>query len=521
MKRKTLTTAVLAGLTGVAGMVSVSNAVNLNPDGLGQVLLYPYYSARGGNDTLISIVNTTDNAKSVKVRFLEALNSREVLDFNLYMSEYDVWVAAITDTDDEGGTLVIPDSSCTVPYFFGAGSFADETARFGSVDFVDFAYTGPNDDNGPQGIERTASGYIEVIEMGTLVDITNGSATAATHVLKTLPGPGGSSVELPRPVDCQQLVTAWTTTGGGAPLPGGVSYWVEDRFVDHEEPSGGLFGAGSIINPEEGTMFSYTADAIDAFSTAVLHFEPGDIRPNLNQGDTISNVFINGFVDTQEWQTSVEAVGATILYDTVMNEYALGGMSNGQSEWVVNFPTKNFYVDPGLPSIATAPVPPFTTVWDGEACEPVDFQFWDREEAPSNPVIQPPIISPPPPNPPGSGPFTLCYEANVLRFANSTDGVPDIDIPEFSEILKEPRFATILMGEFSGGWLRFDFNPGDTPVHFTRPTADNISYLGLPTIGFWVNTYTNGNTGAGVLANYGGTFKHRGSRALAPAVTAP
>ena len=36
MKRKTLTTAVMAGLTGMAGMMSVANAVNVNPDGLGQ-----------------------------------------------------------------------------------------------------------------------------------------------------------------------------------------------------------------------------------------------------------------------------------------------------------------------------------------------------------------------------------------------------------------------------------------------------------------------------------------------------
>jgi len=510
MKRKTLTTAVLAGLTGVAGMVSVSNAVNLNPDGLGQVLLYPYYSARGGNDTLISIVNTTDNAKSVKVRFLEALNSREVLDFNLYMSEFDVWVAAITGNSAGGGSLIIPDSSCTVPYFFGQGTFADETQRFGSVDFVDFAYTGPNDDSGPQGIERTASGYIEVIEMGTLVDITEGSAAAATHVLTTVPGPGGANVDVPRPADCQQLVDAWTIFGG----TGG--YWIQDESIDHEMPSGGLFGGGSIINVGDGTMFSYNADAIDAFSTAVLHTDPGDIFPNLNSGDNVSNVFINGVVDTQTWQEGVEAVSANVLYDTVMNEYVIDPTINSRSEWVVNFPTKRFYVD-GPFAIGTPPVEPFTVAWSGDACEPVTFQFWDREEAPSNPVIQPPIISPPPPTPPGSGPFTLCYETNVVRF-DQTGG----SVPTESEILKEPRFATIPMGNFTSGWLRFEFNTIPANVQVTRPSAAGIQYIGLPTIGFWVNTYSNGQLGGGtVLANYGGTFKHRGSRRLQVAPPTP
>jgi len=44
MKRNNLTTAVIAGLAGVAGVASISNAVDINNDGLGQVLIYPYYT---------------------------------------------------------------------------------------------------------------------------------------------------------------------------------------------------------------------------------------------------------------------------------------------------------------------------------------------------------------------------------------------------------------------------------------------------------------------------------------------
>jgi hypothetical protein len=130
MNRKNLTAAVLAGLAGAAGLAGTAQAVNLNPDGLGQVLIYPYYTANGGNSTLLSVVNTTDSAKAVKVRFLEGFNSREVLDFNLYLSHHDVWVAGIIhdapqsddytpsewDTDT---SLVITDDSCTVPYLYG------------------------------------------------------------------------------------------------------------------------------------------------------------------------------------------------------------------------------------------------------------------------------------------------------------------------------------------------------------------------------------------------------------------
>ena len=118
MKRNTLTTAVIAGLSGVAGIANISNAVNINPDGLGEILVYPYYTVRDGQSTILSVVNTTEQAKAVKVRFLEGRNSVEVLDFNLYLSMYDVWTGTVFDAegDDAGlASLTTEDRSCTVP----------------------------------------------------------------------------------------------------------------------------------------------------------------------------------------------------------------------------------------------------------------------------------------------------------------------------------------------------------------------------------------------------------------------
>ena len=120
MKKNSLTTALLAGLAGAAGLVTTANAVNLNPDGLGQVLIYPFYTVDGGNNTQISVVNTTNRVKAVKVRFLEARNSKEVLDFNLYLSPFDVWTGATVSPPVERfatgpATLITSDNSCTVP----------------------------------------------------------------------------------------------------------------------------------------------------------------------------------------------------------------------------------------------------------------------------------------------------------------------------------------------------------------------------------------------------------------------
>ena len=82
MKKNIISAAVAATLLGA----SAANAVFVNSEGHGQALIYPFYTVEGGHDTYINLVNTTDQTKAVKVRFVEAMNSQEVLDFNLYLS---------------------------------------------------------------------------------------------------------------------------------------------------------------------------------------------------------------------------------------------------------------------------------------------------------------------------------------------------------------------------------------------------------------------------------------------------
>jgi hypothetical protein len=145
-KQKSLYAA-LAGVSAL-GLAGAAQAVSVNPDGLGQVLIYPYYTVRdkiavaptGLNApyaSLLSVVNSTSSAKAVKVRFLEGKNSREVLDFNLYLSKKDVWVAAIIATTSGAG-IYTPDKSCTTPVV--SASSASPTA------FVNYAYVGSSAD---------------------------------------------------------------------------------------------------------------------------------------------------------------------------------------------------------------------------------------------------------------------------------------------------------------------------------------------------------------------------------------
>ena len=575
MKRNTLTTAVLAGLTGMAGMVSVSNAtgVHVNPEGTGQVLIYPFYTARGGNDTLISIVNTTKRGKAVKVRFREALNSREVLDFHLYMSPFDVWTAAVTANDDGGATLFTSDTSCTVPAIPADG-----------VDFLTFDFSqapvagqfAGTQDGAGTGIERTASGYVEVIEMASMTEPTlptGGTAAANAAALAALAFPGwveyASKHVAGVPRNCQALVNAWTENLPSSAVAGG-------RFVDDasdaargpfEAASGGLFGAANIINVEEGTMFSFNAVALENFWTSAhdiseSHSTPGLDEPNLALGDnTTSHVLHNGVMVAQTWGESIQAVSAALTQAKITNEYVTEAALGAQTEWVVTFPTKSYHTDPfqstrggaatagaaigGTPSDrATQFVAPFTAGWNtaraavtgvqaarafSPACEGFQLNFWDREEArPADAPAgaRPPVFSPKPfdPSTTARPEFQLCSEANVISFS---DAGTSVAVGDASGILGEPVRASGLglvnFGlPYQSGWAEIDLVTGifagTDDVTITEDarvaTASGATIKGLPVVGVSVTTYTNGDLGAGVLANYGGTFSHRGSRVI-------
>ncbi len=508
MKKNAMTTAVVAGLAGVAGIANISNAVNLNPDGLGEVLIYPYYTVNSDNLTLISVVNTTDNAKAVKVRLLEGRNSREVLDFNLYLSRHDVWTAFVFETPEDfagqgflttgGAALATRDNSCTVPRIQGAapdpvqgvGQLADGTSfalarPFAYINVAGGLPQDQNSDGGPQNIERTREGYIEMIEMGTVI---GAAASAVTH--------GSSGV----PANCNYVVGSWF---------GGVgARWDVNPQNLLEDPSGGLFGGASIVNVNDGTLLTYNADAIDGFSDTIIHTNPGDLRPNLTDANTAglvvpdavvrSIVFQQGQLITSNFTAGnrIDAVSSIFAHDRVFNEYNVEADVAAQSEWVLTFPTKRFYVDPAI--VGNTARAPFTRVFGpAGACEPIALTYYDREEqTPSGPPggFSPPI--------PGQAGPALCWEAQVVTFNQAGD----------SAILGStyPRNIALATG-FDAGWLNIGLAAG----HRSRASLEGHQFDGLPVTGFWAWTVSNNTLevdGATVLSNYGGLFRHRASR---------
>ena len=170
--RKTkLALAFAAALTG-ATMGGTAQAVNLTPHGLGDAALFQYYSANADWKTFIRLVNTSDtDAIAVKVRFREAANSREVLDFVVMLSPNDAWTGWATATASDLGTpgLRTNDTSCIMPIpdsngTPGQGFKSVGTGNTVAAAFQSTAFTGAYDDGaGLDATARLSEGEIEVI----------------------------------------------------------------------------------------------------------------------------------------------------------------------------------------------------------------------------------------------------------------------------------------------------------------------------------------------------------------------
>tara|TARA_R110002094_G_scaffold45963_2_gene57862 strand:+ start:907 stop:2352 length:1446 start_codon:yes stop_codon:yes gene_type:complete len=465
MKKNIMSAAVAASLLGA----SAANAVFVNSEGHGQALIYPYYTVEGGHDTYINLVNTTNETKAVKVRFVEAMNSQEVLDFNLYLSPQDHW-SAVVFADGEGASIRTADTSCTVPNTLAA---AAEGTPGATVPFRNFTY---QTDAAPfTGVDRTREGYVEVIEMGVLEAAVD--QAAALHA-NGVPG------------DCSVLVGNWRSGGK----------WTADRNDGLGVPTGGLYGYGVLINVNEGTNATYDAVALDDFvssldpSSVPIHFAPGTVDPGLVDATPVAQVLdsTTGLgVVTSSFTDGIDAVSAVIMHSAIMNDYVLEPTIAAGTDWVVTFPTKKNYVN-GVPTA----LEPFTEIWDGDtatACEAMGITYYDREER---------TLSPDPldfsPAPPGPAAFALCHEANVLTFNES-----DVLAPS-------SRVKQNLAVDYDNGWLELGF----TGVGRTLTSDEGDVYNGLPTVGFAVQKYVNGTLDNGVLSNYAGVVQHKNRRLI-------
>jgi hypothetical protein len=469
MKKNLVSIAVAAAVVGTA---SVQAAQYINPEKTGQAILVPFYNADNGNATNVHLVNTTENVKAVKIRFVEYKNSDEVLDFNLYLSKHDHFAfGVIKDPNGDGAAIITSDNSCTVPALGSAnGAFpgsATENAD-GSVTriqpFVNYQYSGDADNT----IGRTMTGHIEILEMG---NITLAAAkTAATH--------GATGV----PANCAYLDTRWANNA-----------WAT---ADTSAPTGGLYGLAYHINVEDAAAFGFEPTAIDGWRIAQAHTDPGNLLPSLASGVESAILHHNLGGDhhiATAWPTGIQATSAMMTTASISNDVMVNPALGGETDWVVTFPTKRNHVDTGITGIPPV-VAPFTNTtagsWIGKttagtespACEVLTIEQWDREEAFTATTTG---FSPSP----AAVTTQICNEVAVVAMADTS-------------ALSVSTGLTKLAFPYSEGWQRFSFAQTSTA---SQPA---VTLTGLPILGFAAYKVNNG------AMSYGNAAEHKTDNVL-------
>ena len=540
LKKKSLHVAVLAGLAAV-GAAGTAEAVHINPDGLGQVLIFPYYTVRAGQFTAISIVNTQNNTKIVKVRFLEGKNSREVLDFNLFMSPNDVWTGAVVATSD-GAKVISNDNSCVAPSDLFAETRRDGLGVQFLNEFKNYEYTGNSatgtvDNATMNTLDRTREGYFEVIEMSVIDDnaITGDAMTAGNTAPTVTAFIKHNSAGVP--ANCTALDNFDGNSGAATRFQniGGVG-------VFNQPPRGGLAGRASIINSATGSNYTFSPTALDAWSTASSYTASGSTSPKLTDAiPNTSNIFTAAGVVTATWgAVPGGAVAGLLMRNTVQNEFILDAGTQSSTDWIVTFPTKRYQIAVGPGAAAAGPFANnFHNTTNDGSCDSYGVSVFNREELPpsgGSTLIQPspqPVIT--------VFGNQLCWEANVVPFQaasllGSTNTAPLVaSLQAFvggaTSVSVAPGTPSLRGTQGPNGWMLMNFNSaGPVPnIQAMQPVsggtitfpagvltafgaAPSGLHFGLPVVGAMVNNYKN----TGVISTYGSAVDHKFTRSINP-----
>jgi hypothetical protein len=453
-----------------------AQAVSVSGNGLGQVLLYPYYTVRStssGNaySTLFTVTNTAEDIKVVRVRFREGRNGREVASVNVYLAPQDSWTGAVVAGAD-GPLATTFDESCTDP---------PSVAASHRLAFTNLHYL---DDGEDRAASRAGEGYFEVFELGVVRDTTVGNA-----------------------LDWQRTPRADCAAALSVAL---------DDATRVGPPTGGLMGWANVVNGGDGTSYAYEATALADFSAVALWSPPGAATPTLaDVNPKVSRVADDAGVRLANWDVTkgaaaADPVSAVLMANQLINWFVRDAATASATDWVVTMPTKPFYTDPALTGGA-APRPPFESAFasggapdyfgnipNGDCSVGFDRTLpFDREGRGSSSGC---FLPPPPIR------AILPWTVNVAQFSG------DRNVFASSVAM---TYGTI----YPNGWAKLvPFQYPGRPVHRLVSTdTPPVTFVGLPMIGFMANDYVNRTlevNGVDVLSNYGATSAHRRVRVI-------
>lgn len=473
---------------------AAATSLAIKPEGVGHVLVVPYFSTQGGNKTLLSLTNTdTVNGKAVKLRFRGAANSDDIFDISIFLSPGDVWSADVGSDDGVISRIATNDTSCTLPVI------ADIKGLGGKFKL-----------NRVQGQDpkETREGYVEILNMA---DIPPGAVdTAGRNVANPLYGAikhvAGKAPCTQAVMDQQENELVFAPLDANSPQVRGYSW-----------PTGGLFANWILVNTETMASFSGEAVALRAQDVAgnnasgnIVWFPQTTQTPTYplgsNLGAYVNFLTADPLLNTQVFWSQVanydfpdlstpytantaavqaDALATALATRTVTNEVLT---ANGfATDWVFSMPTRRYAVALNYAVSATAANrllfrngvgnAYFNATNTGlnkdgsQACvTPGGQRAYDREENTKTTFVISPDVG-----------LSFCGETSVLSFNNAGQ----------ASVLNAQIARKDINTTFAEGWFRID-------------TATQSNPAGLPIVGFAAAKSTG--------INLGGTWMHRTSK---------
>jgi len=422
MKKHIIALGIAAAMGGVAGTASAqtANTLEFNREGVGHILLVPYFSTQDGNVSALNIVNTdTVNGKALKIRFRGASNSDDVYDFQVFLSPSDVWTAGISRGADGRSQLATTDKSCTLPANVNGSFIVDRLPTAAQA----------TDRNA-----ETREGYIEVLNMGDIYEGSTGSNAralynATKHVNGVAPCTTSVMSALTRENSASYLRNPTTGLYGNWTIINTtriVAYSGEATAIEARNASTGVAGTGAIVYWDQRSTGITPADAAANTADPLLVGSSPWVSPARYDLPDLSTPYTAGTSTptVQAWELS-NSIAARQIVGEFYNLASVGAAT----DWVVAFPTRRYfaavrYTGSGAPAAVynssslnvyfnSGNTEMGSVAGAGRAfqlCQKLGLNavaFWDREETPR--ITDNIVISPGTPTS-----LSLCGEVSVV-----------------------------------------------------------------------------------------------------------
>ncbi len=454
------------------------SAVSINPDQNGQAIIVPYFTVANNLNTLITINNTQDQPKAVKVNIRDGRYGSAIFTLNVYLNSNATWAFAMYE-DDSLLKILNGDESCVV----NLDSINTQISIVTKLPSLD-----------------QQTGSLEVIEMGNIM-MESENFFGQVNSTDT----------------CNNISDAWYANGPN-------SLWRANPTAELTPVSGGLNVDVKVIDVMNGFAFSIPTLALDNFfpSNTVFHTEPESELPDLSNGTSESLVTYQGRAVQTIWPTGYEAVSALIMKTKIENQFDVTREVAGKTDWVLSFPTLRFHKN------------------NPETQKPFIFAETDQFRFPGSPsgvfydragnndqriwgcILPPPGTFCPPINLLNQSVTTYVVDPwGVESPVSNISGISNDRVKPLNLDSSDPANLTFLAGK-----VKLFINPGtdENPLipsysntnnrGINSESNANQNYYGLPVISFAVQMYRNSNAQPGLLASYAASKVGFGTRKI-------